>query len=240
MDESQIVATDRLRIEGRWEEASLYRDQMRKQLRAEGKSKAEAREASWAAMLVKFSPLPAEVCGEDESETEAAQAELAELVARTEGQEAFLVNDLHWAYENYLDDSITPQDAPSRGAWMTMKFARSSPNKFMELVFGKLLPRQEEREQKKAKRKDLGLDEVRRMLEAAEEDAAAERKQKLLGNTSKAVIDSVQKVVSNFAGPSDGELGSKAAESLELQMIDLVNKTIAVAVEEPEAFRVGA
>jgi len=78
------------------------------------------------------------------------------------------------------------------------------------------------------------------MLEAAEEEEAAERKRKLLGNTSKAVIDSVQEVVSNFAGTSDGKLGSKAAESLELQMIDLVNKTIAVAVEEPEAFRVEA
>jgi hypothetical protein len=46
MTESKIVATDRLRKEGRWEEASLWRDNKRKQLRAEGKSKTDANDAS--------------------------------------------------------------------------------------------------------------------------------------------------------------------------------------------------
>jgi hypothetical protein len=168
MDESQIVATDRLRSEGRWEEASLYRDQMRKQLRAEGKTKAEAKEASWAMMLAKYPPIPVETAS-DEAASKGTQAEIEELVARTEGQEAFLVDDLKWAYENYLDDSITPKDAPTRGAWSTLKFARSNSNKFMELVFGKLLPRQEEQEKNKATRKDMGLEEIKKLL--AEVDA---------------------------------------------------------------------
>jgi hypothetical protein len=57
MTESKIVATDRLRKEGRWEEASLWRDNKRKQLRAEGHAKAEANEASWEAMIEQFSPM---------------------------------------------------------------------------------------------------------------------------------------------------------------------------------------
>ncbi len=239
MEESQIVATDRLRSEGRWEEASLYRDQIRKQLRAEGKTKAEAKEASWAAMLAKYPPLPFEESAEN-AETEATQAEIAALVARTEGQEAFLVDDLQWAYENYLDDSITPQDAPSRGAWMTMKFARSSRNKFMELVFGKLLPRQEEREQKQAFQKDLGIEEIERMIDEVSQEEAAEWKENLLENTSSTVMAAVKKALSSWKQRSDVEGGSEAFEKLTLLMIELVNKTIAVAVEEPEAFRVEA
>ena len=240
MDESQIVATDRLRREGRWEEASLFRDESRKQLRAEGKSKAEAREASWTAMLAKYPPLPAEACGEDESKTEATQVELAELVARTEGQEAFLVDDLQWAYENHLNNSITPQDAPSRGAWMTMKFARSSPNKFMELVFGKLLPRQEEREQKQRAQKDAGIDEITRMIEELNAEEAADWKRDLLEDTSATVVDAAQKVLTRWKQRPDVEVGLEASEKLELLVIELVNKTIAVAVEEPEVFRVEA
>ena len=48
MLESKCIATDRLRREGRWEEASLWRDQKRGQLRAEGQTRTEANEASLA------------------------------------------------------------------------------------------------------------------------------------------------------------------------------------------------
>ena len=57
MTESRISATDRLRREGRWEEASLYRDEIRKQLKAEGRSRADANDAAWHAMLLKYPPL---------------------------------------------------------------------------------------------------------------------------------------------------------------------------------------
>jgi hypothetical protein len=59
MTESKIVATDRLRKEGRWEAASLWRDEKRKQLRADGKhNRAESNAAAWAAMIEEFRPLP--------------------------------------------------------------------------------------------------------------------------------------------------------------------------------------
>ena len=51
MTESKIVATERLRREGRWAEASLWRDEKRKQLRADGQTKANANEASWCSRL---------------------------------------------------------------------------------------------------------------------------------------------------------------------------------------------
>jgi hypothetical protein len=59
MTESKIVATDRLRKEGRWEEASLWRDEKRKQLRTDGKhNRAESNAAAWDAMIEQFPPLP--------------------------------------------------------------------------------------------------------------------------------------------------------------------------------------
>jgi hypothetical protein len=58
MAESKIVATDRLRKEGRWEEASVWRDEKSKQLRTDGQARAESNESSWDAMLKQFTPLP--------------------------------------------------------------------------------------------------------------------------------------------------------------------------------------
>ena len=39
MEESKIEATDRLRQDGLWEEALLYRDEVKSCLRTEGKSR---------------------------------------------------------------------------------------------------------------------------------------------------------------------------------------------------------
>jgi hypothetical protein len=61
MTESKIVATERLRKEGRWDEASLWRDKKRKQLRADGQARAESNEAAWDAMIKQFPPLPPSV-----------------------------------------------------------------------------------------------------------------------------------------------------------------------------------
>ena len=58
MLESKIHATERLRREGRWAEASAYRDDVRKRLRSEGKAKSEANELAWEEMISKYTPLP--------------------------------------------------------------------------------------------------------------------------------------------------------------------------------------
>ena len=58
MTESKISATERLRREGRWDEASCYRDDARKKYKAEGMARTEANDAAWEAMIKKFSPLP--------------------------------------------------------------------------------------------------------------------------------------------------------------------------------------
>jgi hypothetical protein len=57
MNESKITLTDRLRREGRWEQACIFRDQKRREFRAAGMSKVEAREAAWEAAAAAFPPL---------------------------------------------------------------------------------------------------------------------------------------------------------------------------------------
>jgi len=59
MTESKIELTERLRREGRWSEASKFKDVALKDLRSKGMTKAEAAEAAWDAMAKAYPPLPA-------------------------------------------------------------------------------------------------------------------------------------------------------------------------------------
>jgi hypothetical protein len=54
--ESKIEATHRLQRSGQWNAASLYRDRERLRLRAEGNTRADAREGAWQAMTERFRP----------------------------------------------------------------------------------------------------------------------------------------------------------------------------------------
>jgi hypothetical protein len=58
MTESKIALTERLRREGRWPEASKFKDEVKTKLRAEGMKRAEAGEQAWQEMAEKFPPLP--------------------------------------------------------------------------------------------------------------------------------------------------------------------------------------
>ena len=122
MQESKIDATDRLRREGRWEEASAYRDEVRKRLRAEGKPKAEAVDASWEAMVEKYPPLEPD---EPESTLDPTGVEFgsepttplkeSEWVAEALGQLA-------------LGEAI--EQCLSAKSWGMLVWAKKSPDKF--------------------------------------------------------------------------------------------------------------
>ena len=58
MAESKIELVERWRREGRAEETTHYREEVREQLRAQGKTRREAREGSWEAARAAFPPLP--------------------------------------------------------------------------------------------------------------------------------------------------------------------------------------
>jgi hypothetical protein len=58
MEESKIELTERLRREGRWAEASKFKDTALKEFRSKGMRKAEAAEKAWSAMAKAYPPLP--------------------------------------------------------------------------------------------------------------------------------------------------------------------------------------
>ena len=58
MNESKIELTERLRREGRWAEASLFKDRKVKELRSQGVKRPQAADQAWEAMATEFPPLP--------------------------------------------------------------------------------------------------------------------------------------------------------------------------------------
>jgi len=56
MSESKIGLTERLRREGRWAEASKFKDETVKKLRGEGMKRAEAGEEAWRRMAEAYPP----------------------------------------------------------------------------------------------------------------------------------------------------------------------------------------
>ena len=134
-EESKINATDRLRREGRWEEASQFRDQVKQQLRTEGKSRQEANDAAWAAMIAKYPPL-AQSDGADEFDDV--------WIEDTDGSHddpkwPNLVADILWVYLHLARRCTQSTDAPNPGAWSLLCWARRHVNRFFEQLIPKIL-----------------------------------------------------------------------------------------------------
>lgn len=55
--EDRIDVCDRLRREGRWQEATGLRERIRRQLRAQGVSRSIAKDRAWDEMIAAFPPL---------------------------------------------------------------------------------------------------------------------------------------------------------------------------------------
>src|SRR5689334_13727195 len=128
--ESMIDATDRLRREGKWSEASTYRDDLRRQLRADGRPKSEASDVAWQAMIEKFPPQP--VADTINVTEELDELDFEGLAVQFGGNAPDLLRDAMWVYENLVNKRATAQDAPSLGAWSLLKWARGNSNRFFE------------------------------------------------------------------------------------------------------------
>jgi hypothetical protein len=136
--ESRAAAMDRLRREGRWNEATLFREQKRLQFRAEGMKRTAAVEAAWAAMMTEFPPLPvAPVELTDPEEPEMVDAEALELLLSRDST-SDLIDDVAWVYDVVGDDEIDPRDAPSLGAWSLLRWAQHHRSKFYEQIWPKV------------------------------------------------------------------------------------------------------
>jgi hypothetical protein len=121
---------DRLRKESRWEAASLWRDEKRKQLRADGQTKADSNESSWDAMIEQFPPLPS-----------SEMPDGIELVDITpDDSQPDLARDMIWVYGHLNCKTVTTEDAPSPGAWCLLRWVRGG-GRSLDRFFSVMLPR---------------------------------------------------------------------------------------------------
>jgi hypothetical protein len=181
--ERMVAAMEQLRLQGKWDEASAYRNEVRMRLRTEGMSRAEAKEAAWVAMVDRYPPRstgePA-VGMTDEREqildvvTEPLPAIDDEVLDKLARSTPNLVEDILWVYYHLEDKGVQPKDAPGLGAWSLLLWARDYPNRFFEQLLPKAI---EARNAETGASEDIhdfdpGIAEIKRMLAQIRSDAA--------------------------------------------------------------------
>ena len=161
MQESKIVATHRLQREVRWEEATAFMDEVRAAERAEGKTRTEATEAAWAAMLEKYPPIESD--GTTDQADDFDDYDLPDLPPDVVGQPTDLVRDVLWTYERMGCKSPPTDDIPSAGALGLWRWAKSNSDRFYEQLLPKAL-KERPAESTTGVIEDMGIEEIRAML----------------------------------------------------------------------------
>ena len=213
MAESKITATDRLRREGRWEEASLWRDDMRKQLRAEGHTKAKANEASWQAMIEAFPPLS--TSPDETSDT----MELLDL--DNYDSQPDMSRDILWVYENLARKGVAAKDAPGLGAWGLLQWARKFSNRFFEQVLPKARAVEKEAEEDINRKEDEEqIDDIHKLIA----DAKLDWQQEAVVDMDKALRKTVTTRMKSWEKQFHLDLAADAREGLLLRMLRTVDE----------------
>jgi len=194
--ESKIALTDRLRREGRWEAATLFKDAVFEELRSAGIRGQQAKDTAWAEMARRFPPLPpAEPVVEESEADDEEELPLSGSALPTDEsfgmlpgdwpplpEKAAWIDELEWAYQNGFfviaekatgavvyrwERARTP--APSRGSLVLMKLLAESRQKFMDLL-GKAKTSTDGTETDVEKREKRRVDEIRAMIEKLSEE----------------------------------------------------------------------
>lgn len=167
MNESKIEATDRLRREGRWSEASRFKDEAIRRLRAEGR-KAETNELAWVEMIAAFPPLPPETKPQTSDPLDITLAD-PDLLDRLAAVEPNWNRDVMWAYQVFAHPRVELTDAPSLAAWGLLKFARQERQKFFGMLSSLLAFRTKANPQPdEQSTSDPGLADLQRMIAASD------------------------------------------------------------------------
>jgi hypothetical protein len=215
MAESKITATDRLRREGRWEEASLWRDDKRKQLRAEGQTKTEANEASWQAMTEAFPPLP--ITSDESPDT----VELLDLDSYDSQPD--MSRDILWVYENLARKGVAAKDAPGLGAWGLLQWARKFSNRFFEQVLPKARAVEKEAEEDIARQEDEAqIEDIHKMIEECKTGWARE----IVADMDGTLRETVKARMAVWEKQFQIDLPADAREGLLLRMLRIVNEAV--------------
>ncbi|MEQ1825773.1 MAG: hypothetical protein ABL921_07490 [Pirellula sp.] len=186
MNESKIVLTERLRREGRWAEASKFKDTVLAECREKGFKRDEASEAAWGAMEQAFPPIATAAATADmraEAATDTRIQGLSEIPADWPPlpDNASLQAEIGWCQANrlrvleerangvnvvHLDRARTP--APSWAALGWLETSIRVYSKYIDVVAKAL--KDEETEAEMVKREKMSIDEIRSLLSEMLED----------------------------------------------------------------------
>jgi len=180
MNESKIELTERLRREGRWSEASLFKDAELRKLRSGGMTKANAGEEAWRRMAAKFPALANTGDTDDETPDTMAAKPLPPQRSRSmepdididalldrigdARQPADLVRDVLWVYGALENRRLKPTDAPSLGAWSLLVWARQYRNRFFEQVLPKAMLNKPPEDEENQRQEKKSIAEIRAIL----------------------------------------------------------------------------
>jgi hypothetical protein len=180
MNTSKIELTERLRREGRWGEASKFKDEALSQYRAKGAKRGDASEAAWEAMEQAYPPIAAVATTGDTDAEEATDTRvqgLSEIPADWPQlpANASLQAEIGWCQANrlwvveeksngatvvHLDLARTP--APSWSALGWLETSIRAYAKFVDVAAKVTATHQDE--QDLVRRERIAIDEVRSLL----------------------------------------------------------------------------
>lgn len=137
MEESKINLTHRLQKEGRWGEATKFKDECIAKSRSKGMNRTESRQAGWEAMEKEYPPLSNPL---NSSQSAPPDPEFDKMLRDLCDSTFTAVHrDILWSF-NYLEVSnVNPSEAPSRGAWGLLMWGRKNRDKFFSQIFSRVI-----------------------------------------------------------------------------------------------------
>jgi hypothetical protein len=227
MIESKIDLTHRLQHEGRWSEASNFKDERIASHRSHGKTRVEAQQTAWDEMEEKF---PAPVKADESLDSEAIPAAWSENAA------VDFHGDAMWVYSNLACGDVEPEDAPSAGAWSLLEWARTNRDRFFEQMVPKVVGKQPpKRLEDMDELEEPYLDDMAN-IKTALADMHANMEYGFIKNTHETVKQEVKAITSDWQRQFGLDLPREAFESFERQMIHVADQLIQVVAKDPTAF----
>lgn len=246
MSETKSELYDRLRAAGLWPEAAAWKDAKVKELRAQGMSRAAAKEEAWQRLEQQYPPAaepakePAEPKPEPEDEPE-DRAEVSVSASRLPDAWGVLPDsapfdaEVEWVHQNMVlvieeRGSKRPEfhweraqrPAPSYGAVNVMHFAATNRKGFVDIL-QRMKPGMAGDEEV-VRREKVKIAEIRRILEELRGAKAT--------HAPEAVRDRVEGALADWGRQHGVTLSADAADALQAHVVDLVVETTGEAAEE--------
>jgi hypothetical protein len=230
--ESKIKLTERLRREGRWPEATRFKDEALREFRAKGMKRDEASEAAWAAMAEAYPSLPAAEVPVDPAAgaPEAMTTDATPIPWSDLPTDADFDEEVRWVHQQYvLIVEETPRSRvihweratkkpPSTGACSLARWAADNRTAFYKDLLPRTMAKANVNQEEEAniREEKMRIAEIEGMLEGIQEDMDEELRADVPGVLQQRVRDMlarwVQQCGVSLAADARGHLDSAIVE----------------------------